>query len=139
MLPAPPHGRGCLEVPRPLTPHVYAAIFLRLAVISLEHRPQDASDIAALRDAEARIQAEVERLAEMRKKVETIHRSANDAGEQLRKGNDQLAVFLPKAQTTLTAFNMSGAVLPAPSLEKARSGLAAQWRPRNRRHDVRPW
>lgn len=89
----------------------------------------DAGDIAALRDIESRIEAELNRLEKMEKHSDAIRRHVDGIGDEIRKAQKALDILLRKAQSTLCALKVelsdeaaeaaSPLALPQGSLESA--------------------
>jgi hypothetical protein len=108
---------------------LHAAILLGMGLVTRARMAGDASDIAALRDIEARIEGELGRLERMEKHSDAIRKNADGIGDEIRKAHKALELLLRKAQSTLRALNVevsdepteasSPITLPKGSLEAA--------------------
>jgi hypothetical protein len=87
-------------------PYLHAGVLLGLALTTRHRRPEDAGNISALTDIEARIQAELTRHDKMRKMADNIRKNAEDLGDELRKGSDKMNTLLKNAKETLKALNV---------------------------------
>ncbi len=87
-------------------PRLHAAVLLGLALVARARTVGDEGDLAALRDIDARIEAEVERLTKMEKSAEATRRGAETIAIELSSGKKALGVLLGKAKTTLRALNV---------------------------------
>jgi septal ring factor EnvC (AmiA/AmiB activator) len=86
--------------------YLHAAVLLGMALVTRSRTTGDAGDIAALRDVEARIEAELSRLEKMETHSTAIRRSADGLSEEIRKAQRALDLLLRKAQRTLQALNV---------------------------------
>jgi hypothetical protein len=66
--------------------YLHAAILLGIGLITGTKTAGDARDIAALRDVEARIEAEVSRLETMEKHSNSTRRKVDSISDEIRKG-----------------------------------------------------
>lgn len=113
--------------------HLHAAVLLGMALVTRTRPAGDPGDIAALRDVESRIEAELSRLVKMEKHSDTIRKNADGISEEVRKAQKALDLLLRKAQSTLRALNVevqdeaaersSPIAVPAGSQEAAAFGL----------------
>lgn len=85
---------------------LHAAVWLGMALVTRTRRTGDAGDIAALRDIEARIEAELSRLEKMEKHSDVIRRNVDGIADEIRKAEKALGTLLAKAQSTLRALNV---------------------------------
>lgn len=109
--------------------YLHGAILLGMGLVTRTRTAGDPGDIAALRDIEARIEAELARLEKMEKHSEAIRRNVDGIGDEIRKGQKALDGLLRRAQSTLRALNIevidevaeasSPIALPNDSLERA--------------------
>ena len=76
-----------------------------MALVTRSRTTGDAGDIAALRDVEARIEAEVSRLEKMEKHSEAIRKNVDGISDEIRKAQKGLDILLRNAQSTLRALN----------------------------------
>ena len=83
-----------------------AALFSATFMATRRSSTANQGDIEALHDVDARIQAELERVAKMRKQVDKIARAAEALHEHLRIGGDRLGKLLEKAKSTLAALDV---------------------------------
>lgn len=83
-----------------------AALFSATFMATRRSSTANTGDITALQDVDACIQAELDRVAKMRKEVEKIARAADTLKEQLRIGNDRLGKLLENAKATLAALDV---------------------------------
>ena len=86
--------------------YLHAAVLLGMALVTRSRTTGDAGDIAALRDVEARIEAELSRLEKMETHSSAIRRNADGLSEEIRKAQRALDLLLRKAQRTLQALNV---------------------------------
>jgi hypothetical protein len=86
-------------------PYLQAAVLLGVALVARVRTIADQGDIEALREAEARLLTEVERMGKMEKSVETIRRCAESLSEELRKGQKAVTLVVRDTQATLRALN----------------------------------
>ena len=110
-------------------PYLHAAILLGIGLVTRMKTAGEAGDIAALRDVEARIEAELSRLEKMEKHSDAIRKNVDCISDEVRKAQKALDVLLRKAQSTLRALNVeltdeaieaaSPLTLPRTSLEAA--------------------
>jgi hypothetical protein len=101
---------------------------------SLSRASGDVGDIAALKDIEARIEAELSRLEKMEKYSGNIRKNVDEISDEVRKAQKALDLLLRKAQSTLLALKVelhdedaertSPITLPGGSLENASLALA---------------
>ncbi|MBA3640882.1 MAG: hypothetical protein H0W53_16780 [Acidobacteria bacterium] len=113
--------------------YLHAAILLGMALVMRVRTTGDAGDIAALRDIEARIEAELSRLEKMEKHSEAIRKNVDGISDEIRKAQKALDRLLQNAQSTLRALNVelpdeaaergSPVLLPNGSFEGAVSAL----------------
>jgi hypothetical protein len=87
-------------------PYLDAGLMLALFLVSRSRPVGDAGDLAALRDVEERIEAELARLDKMEKSSDGIRRHNEDLAGELRKARNQFALLLSKARDTLKALNV---------------------------------
>jgi hypothetical protein len=87
-------------------PYLHAAILLGLALVSRSKTVGDPGDREALRDIEARIEGELTRLQKMEKHNDSIRKSSDSIGEEIRKAQSQLEVLVRKAKDTLRALKI---------------------------------
>jgi hypothetical protein len=114
-------------------PYLHAAVQLGIALVTRSKAVGDAGDIAALRDLEGRIEAELTRLEKMEKLSDGIRRNVDGISEEIRKAQKALDLLVRKAQSTLRALNVemsdegaerqSPITLPAESLDRAVQNL----------------
>lgn len=104
------HGSNVLVVwdeEDPATdPYLRAAIMVGLGLVSRSRATGDAGDVAALRDIDARIDAELTRLDKIEKHAETARRSSEAISDEVRKARKALDTLLEKARSTLRALNV---------------------------------
>jgi hypothetical protein len=115
--------------------HLHAAVLLGLALVARARTAGDEGDLAALRDIEARIGAEVERLGKMEKSAQAIRNHADKISEEIRTGTKRLDGLLGKAKATLRALKVelydedaeraSPIAVPNGSLAAAQGALAS--------------
>jgi hypothetical protein len=115
--------------------YLHAALLLGMALVTRAKSVGDAGDVRALQDIEARIDAELERLAKMEGFSKTIGDNAERINEEIRKSRRALDLLVGKAQSTLRALNVelhdedaeraSPIGLPRESLESAVAALSA--------------
>jgi hypothetical protein len=86
--------------------YLHAAVLLGMALVARSRSVGDAGDIAALRDVEARIDAELSRLEKMEKHSDAIRKNVEGISEEIRKGQKALDLLLRKAQMTLRALSV---------------------------------
>jgi hypothetical protein len=109
--------------------YLHAAVLLGMALVTRCKSVGDEADIAALRDIETRIEGELKRLDRMEKHSESIRKSVEGIGEEIRKGHNALERLLRNAKSTLLALNIesreealereSPIALPLGSLDRA--------------------
>jgi hypothetical protein len=87
-------------------PYLEAGLMLALFLVSRRRPVGDAGDLAALRDVEERIEAELARLDKMEKSSDGIRRHNEDLAGELRKARNQFTLLLSKAKDTLRALNI---------------------------------
>jgi hypothetical protein len=87
-------------------PYLHAAISLGMALVARTRTTGDPGDIAALRDIESRIEAELSRLDRMEKHADAIRKNVDGIGEEIRKSQKALGVLTRKAQSTLRSLNV---------------------------------
>ena len=104
------HGNNVLVVWDDRDPasdaRLHAAVLLGMALVARARTVGDEGDLAALRDIDARIEDEVERLTKMEKSAATIRRHADTIATEISKGTKALGVLLRKAKTTMRALNV---------------------------------
>lgn len=104
------HGNNVLVVWDDRDPasdvRLHAAVLLGMALVARARTVGDEGDLAALRDIDARIEDEVERLTKMEKSAATIRRNAETIASELSKGKKALGVLLAKAKTTMRVLNV---------------------------------
>ena len=119
-------------------PYLHAALLAALSLASRKRMSTDEGNIRALENVAERIEAEISRLGKMRTHNETIRRNTDSIAEEIRKGEDKLALLLTRASEVMKALNAevhdaeaerkSPISLPVGSLERASalvgSGLA---------------
>jgi hypothetical protein len=115
--------------------YLHAALLLGMALVTRAKNIGDAGDIRALQDVEARIDAELDRLAKMEGYSKTIGDNAERISEEIRKARRALDLLVSKAQSTLRALNVelhdedaeraSPIGLPSASLDHAVAALSA--------------
>ena len=86
--------------------HLHAAILLGMGLVTRTRTAGDPGDIAALRDIEARIEGEFDRLEKMEKHSESIRKNVDAITDEIRKGQKALDLLVRKAQSTLRALNI---------------------------------
>jgi hypothetical protein len=94
------------EQDRTTDAYLHAAILLGMALVMRSRTIGDTGDIAALRDVEARIEAELGRLEKMEKHSDAIRRNVDGISDEIRKAQKALDLLLRKAQSTLQALNV---------------------------------
>jgi hypothetical protein len=109
--------------------YLHAAILLGMSLVTRGKTLGDDSDIAALRDFESRIEAELNRLTKMEKHNDSIRSSSDNIADEIRKSQKALDLLIRKAQSTLRALKVdlfdegiernSPIALPNSSLEQA--------------------
>ncbi|WP_147444949.1 hypothetical protein [Corallococcus sp. CA053C] len=109
--------------------YLHAAVLLGMALVTRSRTTGEAGDIAALRDVEARIEAELSRLEKMEKHSDAIRKNVDGLSDEIRKAQKALDLLLRKAQSTLRALNVelhdegaesaSPIALPRGSFERA--------------------
>jgi hypothetical protein len=104
------HGSNVLVVwddEDPATdPYLRAAIMVGMGLVTRSRTTGDASDVAALRDIDVRIDAELARLDKMEKHAESVRRSSDAISDEVRKARKALDILLDKARSTLRALNV---------------------------------
>ncbi len=104
------HGNNVLVVWDDQDPasdaRLHAAVLLGLALVARGRTVGDEGDIAAMRDIEARIEAELERLAKMEKSSDAIRRHSDNISDEIRKGTKALNLLVTKAKSTMRALNV---------------------------------
>lgn len=85
--------------------YLQAAVLLGMALVTRSRTTGDAGDIAALRDVEARIEAELSRLEKMEKHSDAIRKNVDGISDEIRKAQKALDILLRNAQSTLRALN----------------------------------
>jgi hypothetical protein len=86
--------------------YLHAAIMVGMALVARSRTAGDAGEIAALRDVDARIEAELARVEKMEKHAEAIRKNTDGISDELRKAQKALDLLLRKAQSTLKALNI---------------------------------
>ena len=86
--------------------HLHAAILLGMGLVTRTRTAGDPGDIAALRDIEARIEGEFDRLEKMEKHSDSIRKNVDAITDEIRKGQKALDLLVRKAQSTLRALNI---------------------------------
>ncbi|RYZ43914.1 MAG: hypothetical protein EOO71_01340 [Myxococcaceae bacterium] len=109
--------------------YLHAAVLLGMALVTRSRTTGDAGHIAALRDVEARIEAELSRLEKMEKHSDAIRKNVDGISDEIRKAQKALDLLMRKAQSTLRALNVelhdeaaeraSPIALPSNSFESA--------------------
>jgi len=92
---------------------LHAAILLGMGLVTRIRTAGDAGDIAALRDIEARIEGELDRLEKMEKYSDAIRKNVDCIGDEIRKAQKALEILIRKAQSTLRALNVEVSDEPA--------------------------
>jgi hypothetical protein len=87
-------------------PYLHAAVLLGMALVTRAKTVGDAGDIEALHDLESRIEGELSRLEKMEKHNESIRRSSDQIGDEIRKAQKALDLLLRNAKSTLRALNI---------------------------------
>lgn len=87
-------------------PHLHAAAMLGMALVTRSQTSGNTGDIAALRDIEGRIEAELSRLEKMEKHSESIRKNVDGISDEIRKAQKALDRLLQNAQSTLQALNV---------------------------------
>ena len=87
-------------------PYLRAAVFLGMALVTRMKPAGDPGNIAALREVENRIQAEVDRLIRMEKHTEPVRRGLEGICDELRKARRALDSLLDDARSTLRALRI---------------------------------
>ncbi|MEZ5963084.1 MAG: hypothetical protein R3F56_04475 [Planctomycetota bacterium] len=109
--------------------YLHAALMLGMALVSRKKTVGEPGDIDALRDIEARIEKELDRLEKMEKYSSGIQKNVDGIEDEIRKGRKALDLLVRKAQSTLRALNVESSdeaeerqspiSLPEGSLEEA--------------------
>jgi hypothetical protein len=109
--------------------YLHAALLLGMALVTRSRTTGDSGDISALRDVEARIEAELSRLQKMEKHSDAIRKNVDGISDEIRKAQKGLDLLLRRAQSTLRALNVelhderaeaaSPIALPSGSFESA--------------------
>jgi arginyl-tRNA synthetase len=105
-----------------------------MGLVTRNQTTGDAGDIAALRDVEARIEAELTRLEKMEKHSDAIRKNVDGISDEIRKARKALDLILRKAQSTLRALNVElydegaerGSPIALPNGSFRRAGLSVQ-------------
>jgi hypothetical protein len=110
-------------------PYLHAALLAALSLASRKNANASKGDIRALEDVAERVEVEISRLGKMRTHNETIRRNSDSVAEEIRKGEDKLALLLNKASDVMTALSIevqdqeserkSPILLPEGSLDRA--------------------
>lgn len=87
-------------------PYLHGAVLLGMALVTRAKTIGDAGEIAALRDVEARIEAEATRLERMEKHNEAIRKNSDGISDEIRKAQKAFDLLLRKAHSTLRALNV---------------------------------
>jgi hypothetical protein len=87
-------------------PYLHAAVLLGMALVTRGQTVGDAGDIAALQDIESSIEGEATRLDKMEKHNDSIRKSSDQIGEEIRKAQKALDLLLRNARSTLRALNI---------------------------------
>jgi len=87
-------------------PWLEAGLTLALFLVSRTKPIGSEGDLAALRDVEQRIQAELTRLEKMEGFTEGIRRNCENLEDELGKARKQVGLLLRKAKATLAALNI---------------------------------
>lgn len=113
--------------------YLHAAVLLGMGLVTRTKPVGDPGDIAALRDIEKRIEAELARLDKMEKSSDTIRKHADAISDEVRKAKKTFDLLVRKAQSTLTALDVelvdeaaevaSPLLLPKDSFEAATRAL----------------
>ncbi len=86
--------------------YLHAAILLGMGLVMRVRTAGDTGDLAALRDIEARIEAELSRLERMEKHSEAIRRNVDGIGSEIHQAQRALDHPLQDAQSTLRALKV---------------------------------
>jgi septal ring factor EnvC (AmiA/AmiB activator) len=86
--------------------YLHAAILLGMGLVMRVRASADAGDLVALRDVEARIEAELSRLEKMEKHSEAIRRNVDGISSEIRRAQRALDHLLQDAQSTLRALKV---------------------------------
>lgn len=89
--------------------YLHAALMLGMALVTRAKSVGDAGDITALRDIEARVEQELNRLGKMEKSTEAIRKSANNIDQEIGTARKALDLLLRKAQTHVACAPCGGA------------------------------
>lgn len=87
-------------------PWLEAAITIALFLVSRTKSVGSEGDLAAMRDVEERIQAELKRIEKMEDCTQGIRRNCDNLEDELGKARKQFGILLRKAKETLTALNV---------------------------------
>ena len=87
--------------------YLQAAVMLGMGLATRSKTVGEPSDINALRDIEARIEAELKTLGSMEKHNESIRKNSDGISDDIRKARKGLEALVAKAQSTLRALNIS--------------------------------
>jgi hypothetical protein len=87
-------------------PWLEAALTISLFLVSRSKSIGNEGDIAAMRDIEERIQAELKRIEKMDDCTHGIRRNCDNLEEELGKARKQFGTLLRKAKETLAALNI---------------------------------
>jgi hypothetical protein len=104
------HGNNVLvvwdETDASTDPYLHAAILLGLTLATRTRTVGSEGDLHALRDIEARIEAELGRLQKMTKLNRGIRQNSDDVAEEIRKAMHSFELLLRNAKSTLIALNI---------------------------------
>jgi hypothetical protein len=87
-------------------PWLEAALTIALFLVSRTKSAGSERDLAALRDVEERIQAELKRIEKMEDSTQGIRRNCDNLEEELGKARKGFSLLLRKAKATLAAFDI---------------------------------
>lgn len=91
----------------PITdPYLHAAVLLGMALVTRAKTIGDAGDLEALHDLDSRIESELSRLEKMEKHNESIRKSSDQIGEEIRKAQKALDLLLRNAKSALRALKI---------------------------------
>ena len=86
--------------------YLHAAVLLGLALVTRHRSVGEDGDLDALRDVQARIEVELDRLAKMQKFNDSIRRNSDAISDEVRRAKGQLETLVGKAKATLKALNV---------------------------------
>lgn len=87
-------------------PYLRAAVFLGLALVTRTKTAGEAGDIAALREVESRLEAEIARLDRMERNDENVRRGSEGISDEIRRARRALNDLIDDARSTLRALRV---------------------------------